>query len=61
VPFRDKQLAVQIPSFDLHEMLGAKMRALFQLRRGRDLFDLYWALTEHSATPVKPEGIVEAF
>jgi predicted nucleotidyltransferase component of viral defense system len=26
-------------------MLGTKMRALFQRRRGRDLFDLYRALT----------------
>lgn len=61
VPFRGKQLATQIPSFDLHEMLGTKMRALFQRRRGRDLFDLYWALTTPSVMPVKPDGILEAF
>jgi len=37
-----------------------KMRALFQRRRGRDLFDLYWALT--LAKPaVVPARIIESF
>jgi len=41
-------------------MLGTKMRALFQRRRGRDLFDLYWALT--LAKPaVAPARIIESF
>ena len=47
-------------SYDLHEMLGTKMRALFQRKRGRDLFDLYWALT--MATPaVDPAIVIESF
>jgi predicted nucleotidyltransferase component of viral defense system len=29
---------------ELEELLGTKMRALYQRRKGRDLFDLYWAL-----------------
>lgn len=30
-------------SYDIHEMLGTKMRALMQRTQGRDLFDLYHA------------------
>jgi predicted nucleotidyltransferase component of viral defense system len=42
-------------------MLGTKMRALFQRKKGRDLFDLYWALTTKSALPVKVDDVVSAF
>jgi predicted nucleotidyltransferase component of viral defense system len=28
----------------LEELLGTKLRALYQRRKGRDLFDLYWAM-----------------
>jgi predicted nucleotidyltransferase component of viral defense system len=28
--------------------LGTKLRALYQRKKGRDLFDLYWALTHLS-------------
>ena len=59
-PFRDKPVETRIRGFDIHEMLGTKMRALFQRKRGRDLFDLYWALTK-SATPVKPKEIIASF
>jgi hypothetical protein len=41
-------------------MLGTKMRALFQRKRGRDLFDLYWALTK-SPNPVDPSAIIASF
>ncbi len=33
-----------IISYELEELLGTKLRALYQRRKGRDLFDLYWAL-----------------
>lgn len=46
--------------YDLHEMLGTKMRALFQRKRGRDLFDLYWALTMANP-PVDPAIVIESF
>jgi len=39
---------VQIRSYKLEELLGTKMRALYQRRKGRDLFDLYTALTRIS-------------
>jgi len=59
-PFQDAVVGTQVNGFDLHEMLGTKMRALFQRRRGRDLFDLYWALT--LAKPaVVPARIIESF
>ena len=54
-PFRDKAVQTHIKGFDIHEMLGTKMRAMFQRKRGRDLFDLYWALTK-STSPVDPSG-----
>jgi predicted nucleotidyltransferase component of viral defense system len=59
-PFRDETVRTQVKAYDIHEMLGTKMRAMFQRKRGRDLFDLYWALTK-SATPVDPSGVIESF
>jgi len=59
-PFRDTVVRTHINGYDLHEMLGTKMRALFQRQRGRDLFDLYWALTL-ADPPVDPAAIVESF
>jgi predicted nucleotidyltransferase component of viral defense system len=59
-PFRDKPVRTQIKGYDIHEMLGTKMRAMFQRKRGRDLFDLYWALTK-STSPVDPPAIIESF
>jgi predicted nucleotidyltransferase component of viral defense system len=32
-------------SFTIEELLATKLRALYQRRKGRDLFDLYYALT----------------
>ena len=34
-----------ITTYHLEELLGSKLRALYQRRKGRDLFDLYKALT----------------
>lgn len=36
----------EITTYNLNELLGTKLRALYQRRKGRDLFDLYVALTE---------------
>lgn len=33
-----------ITTYQLEELLGTKLRALYQRRKGRDLFDLYWAI-----------------
>lgn len=58
--FRRDSVSMSINGHDIHEMLGTKMRALFQRRRGRDLFDLYWAL-EHGTPPVDPAAVVDSF
>lgn len=34
-----------LTTFEVEEMLGSKLRALYQRKKGRDLFDLYYALT----------------
>jgi predicted nucleotidyltransferase component of viral defense system len=39
--------ACNLTTYQLEELLGTKLRALYQRRKGRDLFDLYWALTNH--------------
>ena len=59
-PFADGKVQTLINGYDIHEMLGTKMRALFQRRRGRDLFDLYWALTE-AKPPIRPAAVIESF
>jgi predicted nucleotidyltransferase component of viral defense system len=48
----------EIHSYDLDELLGTKLRALYQRKQGRDLFDLATAL-ENAA--VNPARIVAAF
>ena len=45
----------KIPTFVLDEMMSTKTRALYQRRKGRDLFDLWLALTSED---VSPEEIV---
>jgi predicted nucleotidyltransferase component of viral defense system len=59
-PFRDSVVRTQVNGYDIHEMLGTKLRALFQRRRGRDLFDLYWALTL-AKPPVDPAKVIGSF
>ena len=38
----------QITTYQLEELLGTKLRALYQRRKGRDLFDLHQALSTHN-------------
>ncbi len=47
-----------IPTFSLEELLCTKVRALYQRRKGRDLFDLWLGLTKGKADSIK---IVELF
>ena len=61
VQYRGQALRTSLISYNIDEMLGTKMRALFQRKNGRDLFDLYWALTSQSVMPVSVQGIVAAF
>lgn len=61
VGFRGQRLRSTVISYNINEMLGTKMRAMFQRRMGRDLFDLYWALTSPSTLPVSIDDVVDAF
>jgi len=36
--------SAEITTYQLEELLGTKLRALYQRKKGRDLFDLYYAL-----------------
>lgn len=47
-----------LPTYRLEELLGTKMRALYQRKKGRDLFDLWMGLTHGNADPA---GIIESF
>jgi predicted nucleotidyltransferase component of viral defense system len=47
-----------VPTFELAELIATKIRALFQRRKGRDLFDL-WLAVEHGG--VRPDDIAECF
>lgn len=50
--------ACEVLSYELDELLGTKLRALYQRKQGRDLFDLATALEN---PVVAPERIVAAF
>jgi predicted nucleotidyltransferase component of viral defense system len=47
-----------ISTFHLEELLGTKLRALYQRRKGRDLFDLWLGLTQGGANP---DQVVEVY
>lgn len=49
----------QIPTFQLEELIGTKLRALYQRKKGRDLFDLYKVL--NSELPVSIDKIIKAY
>ncbi len=37
----------RVTTYKLEELLGTKLRALYQRKKGRDLFDLYFAMTQY--------------
>jgi predicted nucleotidyltransferase component of viral defense system len=43
----------EVTTYALEELLGTKLRALYQRKKGRDLFDLAHALTAHGPDPAK--------
>lgn len=50
--------SAEITTFSLEELLATKLRALYQRRKGRDLFDLWYA---HAKTDVKIDNIIPIF
>jgi len=47
-----------VPTFAIDELLGTKLRALYQRRKGRDLYDMWLGLTQGRANPAR---IVDVF
>lgn len=52
------QGAAEIPTYEPDELLGTKLRALYQRNKGRDLFDLWVA---HHRLELDPARVVAAF
>ena len=50
--------AASVSTYTLDEMLGTKLRALYQRKKGRDIFDLWWA-SKHAA--VNFDRVVRCF
>jgi hypothetical protein len=48
----------EVPVYRLEELLGTKLRALYQRKKGRDLFDLWLAL---GSTDAEPALVVACF
>ncbi len=48
----------KLTTYPLEELLGTKLRALYQRKKGRDLFDLYKAL---STTDADPQLIIRCY
>jgi predicted nucleotidyltransferase component of viral defense system len=47
-----------VPTYSLDELLATKLRALYQRKKGRDLFDLWYAINNAEVNTVK---VIEAF
>lgn len=47
-----------VPTYGLEELLATKLRALYQRKKGRDLFDLWYALNN---VDVNVDKVIEAF
>ena len=62
VPFSYESLwasgSCNLTTYKLEELLGTKMRALYQRKKGRDLFDLAYALQN---AEVNPEEVVRCY
>ena len=48
----------KITTYQFAELLGTKLRALYQRKKGRDLFDLYVALKQ---TDVNPDDVIRCY
>ena len=48
----------KLTTYKLEELLGTKLRALYQRRKGRDLYDLYQALTKQE---INHEALIRFF
>lgn len=47
----------QITTYELDELLGTKLRALYQRKKGRDLFDMHKAMSHN----INPDRIIQCY
>ena len=50
-----------VPTYELEELLATKLRALYQRRKGRDLFDLWWAHQQADPDPTRIVALLEEY
>jgi len=51
----------EITTYSLEELLGTKLRALYQRKKGRDLFDLYYAWQKKGFEPASVIRVYERY
>lgn len=51
----------EIPTYDLNELIATKLRALYQRKKGRDLFDIARAITRETIDPVRVLEVFSAY
>ena len=51
--------STSIPTYSFEELLGTKLRALYERRKGRDVFDLAYAMQQ--STPPDLDAVIECF
>jgi predicted nucleotidyltransferase component of viral defense system len=49
---------LKLRTYQLNELMGTKMRALYQRRKGRDLFDLWLALKDNL---IDPQAVIDIY
>ncbi|MFR9543510.1 MAG: nucleotidyl transferase AbiEii/AbiGii toxin family protein [Rikenellaceae bacterium] len=47
----------EITTYELDELMGTKLRALYQRKKGRDLFDMYRAMSQN----LNPDRVIECY
>ena len=52
--------SADILTYEIEELLGTKLRALYQRKKGRDLFDLWYAF-KNSDIALEPARVIESF
>ncbi len=50
-----------VPTYELDELLATKLRALYQRRKGRDLFDLWWAHQQADPDPARIVALLREY
>jgi predicted nucleotidyltransferase component of viral defense system len=50
--------STEVKTYEMDELLGTKLRALYQRRKGRDLFDLWWSIHRGG---IEPQRVVGCF